>query len=272
MPVLKRLLFFFYLSIYTYGFCQTNWNIAPMTCRLDAAPGDTVMQTIIVTNNDNKDRDFLVYAKDWRYTIDGEDVETEDSNESRGLLNWISFAPSQFTVPAGGSEAVRLQVNVPDTSDAGFFWGGIYIAPDEPPVLASRIGRTEGAYEIYVRIRAKANILVTVQGVLEYSGQVNWVEAEPDSAGSGIIVKTRFENTGNMLLRCTGTVDIRDANDETVDSFEMDNFNVLPGYEREVVSRREMELAPGTYSALVVVDFKGDYLVAGEAFFEIPGR
>ena len=72
-----------------------------------------------------------------------------------------------------------------------------------------------------------------------------------------------------MWLKCSGTVEIRNDMGHTVTSFDLPLFNCFPDDKRVVKAIHPLSASPGEYSALVVVDFKGDYLVAGEAFFDI---
>ena len=65
-------------------------------------------------------------------------------------------------------------------------------------------------------------------------------------------------------------MEIRDEMGEPIESFPLKSFTSLPGNEQILVTTRSVELEAGEYSALVVIDFNGDYLVAGETFFEIP--
>jgi hypothetical protein len=48
-------------------------------------------------------------------------------------------------------------------------------------------------------------------------------------------------------------------------------FVVFPGGGRDLEVAAVTPVPPGTYTALAIVDFGGDHLVAGDAVFEIPG-
>jgi len=84
-----------------------------------------------------------------------------------------------------------------------------------------------------------------------------------------ILIRSKILNTGNLILKCQGTIEIRDEMGEAHLVLPMKKFTSLAEDERVVFAKSAVDLQPGEYSAVVVIDFEGDYLVAGETFFEI---
>jgi hypothetical protein len=114
--------------------------------------------------------------------------------------------------------------------------------------------------------------LLTLNGNLRREGEITNVEVVLDSSLRALMIKTSFLNKGNMLLKCKGTVEIRNEMGDPIDSFPLQGFTSLPGDKRMVTSTHPIELETGEYSSLIIIDFNGDYLLAGETFFEIPNE
>ena len=80
-----------------------------------------------------------------------------------------------------------------------------------------------------------------------------------------------FANTGNAHITTKGTIEIRDVFGETVRSFAVDPFPTLPGEERSLVidDPSTEPLPEGTYYAIALLDFGGEYLIQGGLPFEV---
>jgi hypothetical protein len=83
------------------------------------------------------------------------------------------------------------------------------------------------------------------------------------------------ENTGNVLLRCRGWMEVRNSAGEIVEMLRPaadGQFTLFPGGRREVSASSSKTLPPDTYTVLAVVDYGGDNLVAGEEILELSPR
>lgn len=251
---------------------QRGWQVSPMVFNLNVDNGDTLTQFFTVNNKAEEAQDFMVYAKDWNFNTDGSIPEFEPGSLGRGSAGWVMVAPQNFTIKPKMSQTVRFTMVVPDTDLSGSYWSALFVETDDKPTLASKMENEGRSLSIFVKIRAKILINVTLSGDLTRDGEIANLEVELNSSQTSLALKSTFLNTGNMTLKCNGTVEIRDEMGEPIESFPLPSFTSLPGYERVAVTTHATDLEPGEYSAMVVIDFGGDYLVAGEAFFEITGE
>ena len=252
---------------------QMGWQASPMVFNLNVDNGDTVTQFFTVYNRADKKQSFKVYGKDWAIDPDGRRIpEFEPGSVSRGSAGWMTTTPKNFTLEPRSSQTVRFTIVVPDTNLPGSYWAAFFVEPVERPTLASKLESEGRSISIFVQVRVKILINVTLSGDLKRDGEIANLEVELDSSQISLTIKPTFLNTGNMLLKCKGTVEIRNEMGEPIESFPLPSFTSLPGYEQVAVTTHATDLEPGEYSAMVVIDFGGDYLVAGEAFFEITGE
>lgn len=248
---------------------QGNWKVSPMVFDLRVARGDTILRSFSVYNNTDEEIEFRIYQKDWVFTREGGDLESEPGTHPRGCSAWITTAPQTFTVASRSSQSVRFTLRVPEMDRVGSHWSAIYIEPFSKPKLASRAAGEGRTISVYLQLRAKVSIVATVAGNLEQVGEITDIKVRYDPVKRNVQILSIFNNTGNTVLKCKGTVEIRDEIGEPVVSFPLKAFTSLPGYDRTVITQHSSALETGSYSALVIVDFFGDYLVAGEAFFEV---
>ena len=258
-----------YILISSYLFGQ-DWKVSPMLYKIIVARGDTISKFINVYNESDQIKNFMVYKKEWHYTEDGKEPELEPGMLPRGCANWISIAPQRFSVKPKSSRSIRYTITVPRNIDQpGSYWTALYVEPSDAPAFTSTMRGQGATFEISNQIRAKIQIYLTLDGILRKEGKIINIVVDFDGIQKAVMVQSTFVNSGNMWLKCSGTIEIRNDMGQTVASFDLPLFNCFPDDKRIINTTHPLNARSGEYSALVVVDFKGDYLVAGEAFFDI---
>lgn len=258
--------FFILFSSCLFG---QDWKVSPMLYKLTVSRGDTLSKFINVYNESDQTKEFMIYNKEWYYTEDGKEPEMEPGTLPRGCGHWISIAPQRLSVEPRSSRSIRYTVTVPNNLDQpGSYWTALYVEPIAPAFTSTRSGMG-ATFEIAFQIRAKIQIYLTLDGALKKEGEITNIEVVFDAVQKHVNVQSTFVNSGNMWLKCNGTVEIRNDMGQPVLSFELPPFNIFPDSRRVVNANHSLNASSGEYSALVVVDFKGEYLVAGEAFFDI---
>jgi hypothetical protein len=100
-------------------------------------------------------------------------------------------------------------------------------------------------------------------------GEIGRTEVVEDSASGLPLAVVDFRNLGQGPVRPEGEIEIRTLSGEVVGVVAVPPFSVLPGRLRRTVVPIEVELAPGTYLAIPILDFGGAYLAGGQATFEV---
>jgi hypothetical protein len=83
------------------------------------------------------------------------------------------------------------------------------------------------------------------------------------------VAEVEFENTGEGPLRPEGEIELRTVGGEVVGVLDVPAFSVLPGRIRRASVPVELDLTPGEYLAIPILDFGGDYLAGGQARFSV---
>ena len=208
------------------------------------------------------------------YSRDGQMWVSEDKTESgRSCMPWMTFDPPQFTLDANRRQNVRVTLAVPDSATGGYY-GCI--------VLNAQLATDSS--EATLSSPFHIPIYVTVPPDLNRAGEI--VDVKIDQAGSGVMLKTEFKNTGNIHETLRGSVKIQMwMEPEAVEGIEImgearfadfislqletDSSYVLPGETRLITSQRASGLVAGRYRAEVSVNYGGEKPVKMEREFTI---
>ena len=267
----KEVILFFVLALVfnCTPLLGVNWSIVPLGFDLNPAPGDTLTKVLTVRNSGNTEEELVIYVKDIQYNTEGNGKELEPDSIDRGMAKWIDIYPEKLTVKGGENKQVRFTLIVPEKIEPGSYWANMYAESINNPTLMSSSEAKGRKLNIFSNIRYKINLNTTISGDIIKTGEITNVEVIPNVTDTSLVVNTTFENSGNLILSCKGTVEIRDEMGATVKTIGLGKFRTYPECKRIVRTEIPKTLKPGEYSALVVIDFGGDHLVAGEAFFEI---
>jgi len=263
------------LAVLALGFTSpalsgSRWRVVPMKFYLNVAPGSTATYSFTVSNTGDDLVNLDVYIKDYLYNEDGGSLtEIEPGGVNRGIAAWTDITPHNLSLPAGGNQKVRFTVKAPENIAPGDYWANIYVERAKKPQLAARHKVRGRSISVYAISRCAIQLIATIEGETNKSSEITNVEVTPGTEETPITVHTPFRNTGNLILRCKGRVELRDEWGETVGTLSLGSFKVYPDGERTIRTQIKNILNPGEYSVLSIVDFDGEYLVAGETQFEV---
>ena len=186
---------------------------------------------------------------------DGEFATVERSNG-----DWLEVTPVRFSLAEGESRDVAFSMRVPGEA-IGAYWSAIFV--EGSPRIEEREGTTVLSVE-----RFAIKVYETVPGTELRSGTVTGVDILTTAP---LTLEVAFENTGNVQLRPSGSIDIISSIGEVVQELAIGGFPVLPGAVRllTVTEAEEAPLPPGVYRALVTIDYGGETLTGGTRDFRI---
>ncbi len=227
-------------------------------------PGQSQLVTFVVENNESMARHINISNSDWRESIDGAITLFEAGSLDVSNVDWVSFSPKSFTLEPGQREEIQVSVNVPATAASGTTWSALLI--DSVPV--DNTTEASSPAPLMVRVLQTVTSGSSKQMRLE---NIELIQSEPVRLG------IKIANTGNEVLRdILCEIQIRNTQGDTVRDWVMDPVTILPGDAR-ISEVRDFDnttnpLAPGTYIALVIVDFGGDHLLASQHLFEVANE
>lgn len=231
-------------------------------------PGRIVHGSLIVTNHGDDALTLEVLAVDFSMDREGRVSTLGAGSGARSLFPHLNIGPAEITVGPRESRELPYVIQLPEDA-TGSYWSAVHIRPkvlEPPPTEEVRHeGRT-------IRI----NYLVQYRTVFLATA------TDPGTVGAKIrsIARSRpfdrfnvaVENTGSSIMRGSGWVDIRNDRGQSVKTLPLNEVLILPDHTRIVSSVADPslgDLAAGEYVALVVFDYGGDALAAGQLTFGV---
>lgn len=185
---------------------------------------------------------------------EGEFTAVEQSNG-----DWLDVSPTEFLLEEGESREVSFTIRVPEAASGGS-WSAIFVEG------APRADELEGTPVLAVT-RFAIKVYATVPGTEVRAGMVTGVDL---LATDPLSFEVLFENTGNVQVRPSGSIDIITSTGEIVRELKINGFPVLPGAVRLLTLTDTADpLPPGIYRALVTIDDGGEALAGGALDFRI---
>ena len=219
-----------------------SWSVAPDLGKdgadrpnfvLDATPGETLHDSLVVTNSSEVNLVLGVYASDAFNTTDGKIDLLAGDQKPTDVGAWTTADSPSVTVPAGGRVIVPFTVAVPPDASSGDHVGGIVtslvMTEQDAEGNQVRVERRLGT-RIYLRVTGELTPELSFDRLTATHTQ-NW---NPFRGGT-VEVSYKVTNTGNTRLRAKQAVtvqsglgtDIRRADGE-------DMAELLPGNSYEL--------------------------------------
>jgi len=246
---------------------QASFTVAPMRLEFQIERGQSGTGSLLIRNVSEKPLSVKLYIKDFMYKPDGSEAELDPGSVSRSCSDWLSISPKFMELEPDERRNVRVSLAIPEDAD-GTYWAMIYVEQSSKPTPRETHG---GGYTFQVNVypRWAVRIIESVPGTEEKDGQITDLTIVRENETQPFTAIVEFENTCNSKLRCKGWIEIRDETGETIKRIEFKDFSIYPESKRINKVEIPENLKPGEYSVLAVIDYEGEYLVAGEAFFEI---
>jgi len=243
-----------------------SMSVAPLSLRLDISPGEDGAGVFLVRNTGPDPIIVNLSLHDWWRTPEGDFQILLAETLDRSCAPWMLYSATTVNLTPGEETQISVQLSVPEDV-SGDHWALLLVEEQPQPV-------EEG--------QAEEGLTNTTRVVVTYAVkilQTDPVNDIPDAAiesielvqDSPFEVVIHFANTGNAHITTKGTVEIRDIFGETVRSFAVDPFPTLPGEKRplRIQDSSGEPLPAGTYYAIALLDFGGDYLIQGGLPFEV---
>jgi len=205
-------------------------RISPALIEETLDPGVTEQYTVEVENLNSVDQTYFVFTRNIRGVQEGgAPIFAEDELEKTGyeLADWITLSTNQINIPAGGRELVTFTMNVPADASPGSHFGGVFISAEAPEI--NRSGAAVG-YQV-------ANIIsIRVSGEAVEQASIRQFSTGKFLYGAqDVDFNIRIENTGNVLVRPMGPLQINNALGKRVGEvvFNESKAGVFPADTRE---------------------------------------
>lgn len=209
---------------------STGVSIKPATFEKTVDPGQVMPLSFTIENLNATDQTFYLFTRNISGVRDGGAPIFVKSNAERTgyeLADWIDLSSTQISVPGSSAVAVSYVLSVPEGASPGSHFGGIFVSAEPPEIENS--GAAVG-YQV-------ANIIsLRVSGEAVEQANIRQFSTGKYLYGSqNIDFDVRIENTGNVLVKPVGPLEIRNMLGNKVGSviFNEQQAGVFPYSTRE---------------------------------------
>jgi len=236
--------------------------VSPLTLKMEIPPGELSSANLSIHNTGQEEVSVNIQLVDWWRTPQGNLQLLAPGTRDRSCADWTLYSTEGLTMAPGEKKQVSVEIDVPE-GEAGDHWA-ILLVTEQPK-------ETDEDQPVTTRITVNYAIKVLQQDPKAEGGEakitgIELTEKDP------LEFTVDYKNTGITHLQTTGRLEIRNLQGETIREYEIAKFPTLPG-EEHVISVTNPEnndpLEPGSYYAIVVMDFGGDHLIQGGMPIEI---
>ncbi|HAF71041.1 MAG: hypothetical protein XD60_1249 [Acetothermia bacterium 64_32] len=245
-------------------------SVAPLVAWVELGPGGDYSGSFTVSNLGQEVTTLNIALCDFTLTETGGFITLDPGTlGERSLSPYLRYSPERLTLEPGEAREVSYSFTLPPEA-TGPHWVALVVTPEATQEVEVE---AEGGEGLGLTVQIEASYAFTLiqrpPNPPTPAGQVVKMEVKGATAEDGsrqVMVAVAFQNLVEDVLRCKVYFEIRDAQGTTIASYEMPEERVvLPGALRVFTHTFEgLEMPPGEYLILGVVDFGGDYLAAGQ--------
>jgi len=235
------------------------------------APGESFSGQFILTNVGEQPLPLRIRLVDFYLGPRGELNALEPGTlGDRSLANFITYAPQQVTLAPGEAQPIRYSVTLPQEAD-GPHWACLLVVPETTLEVQAPVEPEEGE-RIGLAVHYQVNYALTIvqcpKNSPEPRGQIVAMDAQGSrqNGNKALTVEATFQNTSDTVLRCQVYIECRDPAGETLFRYDFPPDRLVFPQAQRVFSHtfEDVDMPPGQYLILCVVDFGGEYLSAGQ--------
>lgn len=159
------------------------------------------------------------------------------------LANWIKFNPTEFVLPPKSSRMVRYSVIPQGKLKNREYWGAIQFVP----LKGNKFKSTQKEGQI-IGLEVMTVILVPIYGLVEgtpNAGRIKQLEAVRQK--DGLKINCSVLNTGEGVLRLTGSYQLINSAGTVIKELEINKFVIFPKMARLMISEIKDKLKPDKY-------------------------
>lgn len=245
-------------------------TISPPITNITIKPGQTITQTIKVTNPTNKLVQIYPEAMDFKALGEGGQPSfylSESSSGGYSLASWVRFPYDQLALTPQQVVNFQYTIIAPKNAESGGHYGAVFFVSNPPK-------NTKPGSQVSIGSMVGSLILATVPGnITEKASISNFSSNQKIHLNNKVIINTKIQNKGNIHIVPIGSIVIKNITGKIVDklSFNDQAGNVLPASIREFDNTwNSHKFLFGYYSANLNLTYGSHLLTATTSFWIVP--
>jgi hypothetical protein len=250
----------------------TGVSVSPSRLRMNAAPGETVIQRIKIHNDTDQPNSFKLEFQDFDMNGTGKSSFLAPGEGRFSLARWATISPSFVDLAPGEKTEVTLTVSLPNSEEAQrAAWSILMIeqAAEKRKLDLPEPGKENVAFGIIPTFAFGVFLYQNPPNVSNNRVEITDFRLDPQDK-KGPVIDFKVENQGDGIAYCSSYVELTDLNTGRERKLPVKQFTILPELIREFRFALPEDLSPGRYSAVGVLDFgHREEIQAAELEFEI---
>lgn len=248
-------LFFYPVSVYAQippkG--STSLQISPPTFELGAGAGRSLSNTVRVLNPTDKPISVAAVVKDFIATgEDGSVNLVEEDKTTYSLASWVSVEPASAVIPAKAAIPFTFTINIPKGAEPGGHFGSIVFSTEDKNEEIKGSGAK-------LTTEVGALVLLNIAGKAKESAKLVSFEPVKKFFEFGPVgLEYRIQNKGNVHVKPSGRIVIKNMLNQVVFEDNIDPKNVLPNAIRKSVYLWNHKWLLGKYRAQISLKYGQD--------------
>jgi len=227
-------------------------RISQSKIRLTMAPGQVKYGDIIVENPSSESKSMRIYLEDWYYITGGDGTKefAPVGTMTNSCSSWISFSPSEFTLPPFGKQRISYTIKMPEGSSGGYYSAMFF--ENTAGSFGSQGGEVGAAVNLVIRIAGL--FYVEAQGSVKREAQINNLTLKRDDASSPLNISLDLYNTGNTDITTSTTYNLMSSNGRVYARGSLNDSYTFPKDKAKLTANWKDQIPKGDYDLVFTVD------------------
>lgn len=218
-------------------------TISPIIVEPNIQPGDSYTQIVKLENP--TDDTVTLYPKTSNFTAKDDSGEpifsTDEEDNSYGLASWIEYSEEAIVLAPKSRQEFTYVINVPEDTKNGGYYGVVFFSSTPGEVTGSGVAISSQIGQLILLGFGKTTEQLTLKDF-----EVPFI-----SQKTPIEMIANFTNTGNVHVKPSGTVEIKNLFGQTSGSYVLNEkkSSILPDQSRKYPVTFDKKWAFGYYKA-----------------------
>ncbi|HET6261350.1 MAG TPA: DUF916 domain-containing protein [Chloroflexia bacterium] len=218
------------------------------------APGSTSAGTLLVVNSGDKPLEVQLAVVPAMTAQNGGSTFGSPGSGGGGPAAWVKLDRASVSLEAGASSTVGFVVRVPGAVQPGQYLAGVAAYKPKTEVTKQiSNGQNQASAILDVQMRYVVAVQVDVPGA--WQAAMSIPEVSVMEQPSGAFLGVHLKNSGDTLLRPTGTVKVADESGNTIVERAINMGTFVTGTEVRYPVPWPAVPKPGSYSVRVVLNY-----------------
>lgn len=257
---------------------SSSLSVSPPTTEIDVTPGASSTQKVALDNLADVPQTIDVHVQNFAASGEqGQAALTDDENSPYSLTQWIHISPGKMTIPAHGHQEYQVKIDVPTSASPGGHFGALVFSPttQSSPSGASLSVVAQVTSLVLLKVPGDAKEQANVASFLPCNApkQTGACDKKSGFLEKGpVTFSLRVKNEGNIQIKPTGTITVRNIFGSKVATIPIEGKNVLPDSVRRFDTKWDHKMLFGMYKAKLEATYGSNQqtLTAETSFWAAP--